>query len=182
VQLCQRILASSENNLNTLGKMSVAQLTKFKGIGEAKAISIAAALELGRRRRAEEAIELKKITSSKAVFEIMQPIIGELPHEEFWVLYLNNSNKVIYKAQLSKGGITGTVVDLRVLFKMALEQNATALLLTHNHPSGKLMASDADIQITKKIKQAGQTLEIQVLDHIIITENGYLSFQDTGIF
>jgi DNA repair protein RadC len=112
----------------------------------------------------------------------MQPIIGEVPHEEFWVLYLNNSNKVIYKAQLSKGGITGTVVDLRLLFKMALEQNATAVLLIHNHPSGKLMASDADIQITKKIKQAGQTLEIQVLDHIIITENGYLSFQDTGIF
>lgn len=182
VQLCQRILASSENNLNTLGKMSVAQLTQFKGIGEAKAISIAAALELVRRRRAEEALELKKITSSKAVFDIMQPIIGELPHEEFWVLYLNNSNKVIYKAQLSKGGITGTVVDLRLLFKMALEQNATALILTHNHPSGKLIASDADIQITKKIKHAGQTLEIQVLDHIIITENGYLSFQDAGFF
>lgn len=182
VQLCQRILASSENNLNTLGKMSVSQLMQFKGIGEAKAISIAAALELGRRRRAEEAVELKKITSSKAVFEIMQPIIGELPHEEFWVLYLNNSNKVIYKAQLSKGGITGTVVDIRLLFKMALEQNATAVLLTHNHPSGKLLASDADIQITKKIKEAGKTLEIHVLDHIIITENGYLSFQDTGIF
>jgi DNA repair protein RadC len=182
VQLCQRILASSENNLNTLGKMSVSQLMQFKGIGEAKAISIAAALELGRRRRAEDAIELKRITSSKAVFDIMQPIIGELPHEEFWVLYLNNSNKVIYKAQLSKGGITGTVVDIRLLFKMALEQNATALILTHNHPSGKLMASDADLQITKKIKQAGQTLEIQVLDHVIVTENGYLSFQDTGIF
>ncbi|MBP6000982.1 MAG: DNA repair protein RadC [Flavobacterium sp.] len=182
VQLCQRILASSENNLNTLGKMSVSQLMQFKGIGEAKAISIAAALELGRRRRAEEAVELKKITSSKAVFEIMQPIIGELPHEEFWVLYLNNSNKVIYKAQLSKGGITGTVVDIRLLFKMALEQNATAVLLTHNHPSGKLLASDADIQITKKIKEAGKTLEIHVLDHIIITENGYLSFQDAGIF
>lgn len=182
VQLCQRILASSENNLNTLGKMSVSQLMQFKGIGEAKAISIAAALELGRRRRAEEAVELKKISSSKAVFEIMQPIIGELPHEEFWVLYLNNSNKVIYKAQLSKGGITGTVVDIRLLFKMALEQNATAVLLTHNHPSGKLLASDADIQITKKIKEAGKTLEIHVLDHIIITENGYLSFQDAGIF
>lgn len=182
VQLCQRILATSENNLNTLGKMSVSQLMQFKGIGEAKAISIAAALELGRRRRAEEAVELKKITSSKAVFEIMQPIIGELPHEEFWVLYLNNSNKVIYKAQLSKGGITGTVVDIRLLFKMALEQNATAVLLTHNHPSGKLLASDADIQITKKIKEAGKTLEIHVLDHIIITENGYLSFQDAGIF
>ena len=182
VQLCQRILASSENNLNTLGKMSVSQLMQFKGIGEAKAISIAAALELGRRRREEDAIELKKITSSKAVFDIMQPIIGELPHEEFWVLYLNNSNKVIYKAQLSKGGITGTVVDIRIIFKMAFEQNATGLILSHNHPSGKLMASDADLKITKRIKEAGQTLEIQVLDHIIITENGYLSFQDEGIF
>ena len=182
VQLCQRILASCENNLNTLGKMSVAQLMQFKGIGEAKAISIAAALELGRRRRAEDAIELKKITSSKAVFDIMQPIIGELPHEEFWVLYLNNSNKVIYKAQLSKGGITGTVVDIRIIFKMAFEQNATGLILSHNHPSGKLIASEADLKITKRIKEAGQTLEIQVLDHLIITENGYLSFQDEGIF
>ena len=181
VQLCQRILASSEN-LNTLGKMSVSQLMQFKGIGEAKAISIAAALELGRRRRAEDAIELKKITSSKAVFDIMQPIIGELPHEEFWVLYLNNSNKVIYKAQLSKGGITGTVVDIRIIFKMAFEQNATGLILSHNHPSGKLIASEADLKITKRIKEAGQTLEIQVLDHLIITENGYLSFQDEGIF
>ncbi len=182
VQLCQRILASSENNLNTLGKMSISQLMQFKGIGEAKAISIAAALELGRRRREEDTIELKKITSSKAVFDIMQPVIGELPHEEFWVLYLNNSNKVIYKAQLSKGGITGTVVDIRIIFKMAFEQNATGLILSHNHPSGKLMASDADLKITKRIKEAGQTLEIQVLDHIIITENGYLSFQDEGIF
>jgi DNA repair protein RadC len=182
VQLCQRILASAENNLNTLGKISVAQLMKFKGIGEAKAISIAAALELGRRRRAEDAIDLKKITSSKAVFNIMQPIIGELPHEEFWVLYLNNSNKVIYKAQLSKGGITGTVVDIRLVFKIAFEQNATGLILSHNHPSGKLIASEADLKITKRIKEAGQTLEIQDLDHIIITENGYLSFQDEGIF
>lgn len=182
VQLCQRILFASDNNLSTLGKMSIAQLIQFKGIGEAKAISIAAALELGRRRRIEEVVELKKITSSKAVFDIMQPIIGELPHEEFWVLYLNNSNKVIYKAQLSKGGITGTVVDIRIIFKMAFEQNATAIILTHNHPSGKLMASDADLKITKRIKEAGQTLEIQVLDHIIITENGYLSFQDEAIF
>jgi DNA repair protein RadC len=162
--------------------MTIAQLMQFKGIGEAKAISIAAALELGRRRRAEDSIELKKITSSKAVFEIMQPIIGELPHEEFWVVYLNNSNKIIYKTQLSKGGITGTVVDIRLIFKMAFEQNATALILAHNHPSGKLIASDADRIITKKIKDAGQILEIQVLDHIIITENDYLSFQDAGIF
>jgi DNA repair protein RadC len=182
VQLCQRILASTNNNLNQLGKISVNQLTNFKGIGEAKAISIAAALELGRRRRAEESIELKKITSSKMVFEIMQPIIGELPHEEFWILYLNNSNKVIHKAQLSKGGLTGTVVDVRLIFKTAFEHNAISIILTHNHPSGKLQASEADIQITKKIKEASKHLEINVLDHIIITENGFYSFNDEGIF
>mgnify|MGYP006205696203 CR=1 FL=1 len=121
VQLCQRILATSQNNLNLLGKLSIQQLMNFKGIGEAKAISIAAALELGRRRREEEVIELKKITSSKAVFEIMQPLIGELLHEEFWVLYLNNAHRIIHKAQLSKGGITGTVVDIRMILKIALE-------------------------------------------------------------
>ena len=164
------------------GKLSIAQLTEFKGIGEAKAITIAAALELGRRRRSEDAEELKKINSSKAVFEIMQPIIGELPHEEFWILYLNNSNKVIHKAQLSKGGITGTVVDSRIVFKTAFEQNATSIILTHNHPSGKLAASQADIEITKRLKLAGEQLEILILDHIIITETGYYSFQDDGIF
>lgn len=182
VQLSQRILSSVDNNLNALGKLSIKQLTEFKGIGEAKAISIVAATELGRRRRAEETVELTKITSSKAVFEIMQPIIGELVHEEFWILFLNNSNKVIYKSQISKGGITGTVVDVRVVFKMALEQNATSIILTHNHPSGKLEASDADKSITKQLKLAGQQLSIPVLDHIIITENGYLSFQDENIF
>nr|WP_294775746.1 DNA repair protein RadC [uncultured Flavobacterium sp.] len=182
VALSQRILSSVNNNLNALGKMSLKQLTAFKGIGEAKAVTITAALELGRRRRAEETVELYKITSSKAVFEMMQPIIGELLHEEFWVLFLNNSNKVIYKAQLSKGGITGTVVDVRLIFKMALENNATAIILSHNHPSGKLLASEADKEITKKLKFAGEQLDIKVLDHIIITENGYLSFQDEGIF
>lgn len=182
VSLSKRILANVDNNLNALGKLSLKQLMEFKGIGEAKAISIAAALELGRRRRAEETVELSKITSSKAVFEIMQPIIGELPHEEFWVLYLNNSNKVIYKSQLSKGGITGTIVDVRLIFKTALENNATSIILTHNHPSGKLQASNADIEITQKLKLAGEQLEIRVLDHIIITEKGYLSFQDEGIF
>jgi DNA repair protein RadC len=182
VQLCQRILCSANNNLSQLGKLSIKQLTEFKGIGEAKAISIAAALELGRRRRAEDAVELEKITSSRSVFEIMQPIIGELPHEEFWVLYLNNSNKVIHKAQLSKGGITGTVVDSRIIFKTALEYNATSLILTHNHPSGKLLASNADREITKKIKSAGQQLDILVIDHIIITETGFYSFNDEGIF
>ena len=182
VQLCQRILASANNNLSQLGKLSIKQLTDFKGIGEAKAISIAAAMELGRRRRSEDAIILDKITSSRSVFEIMQPIIGELPHEEFWILFLNNSNKVIQKAQISKGGITGTVVDTRIIFKTALECNATSLILTHNHPSGKLLASDADKDVTKKLKLAGQQLDILILDHIIITETGYYSFNDNGIF
>lgn len=182
VQLCQRILKSVDNNLNQLGKLSIAQLTQFKGIGEAKAISIVAALELGRRRRAEESTQLKQITSSKAVFEIMQPIIGELPHEEFWVLYLNNSNKVIQKTQVSKGGLTGTMVDTRLVFKTAIEYHAVAAILCHNHPSGKLRASEPDKQITQKLKTAGATLDIQILDHVIITEHGYLSFQDEGIF
>lgn len=181
VDLSKRILASVDHNLNALGKLSIAQLMTFNGIGEAKAISIIAAMELGRRRRSEDAVELKKVTSSKAVFEVMQPIIGELSHEEFWVLYLNNSNKILFKSQLSKGSMTGTMVDVRIVFKIAFEQNATAIILAHNHPSGKLQASDADIQITKKMKMAGQQLDIPVLDHIIITETGYYSFVDEGI-
>lgn len=182
VGLSKRILSNIGNNLNTLGKLSLKQLMEFKGIGEAKAIAIIAALELGRRRRNEETVELQRITSSKAVFEIMRPILGELLHEEFWVLYLNNSNKIIHKSQLSKGGITGTIVDVRLIFKTALEHNATSVILSHNHPSGKLQASDADKEITKKLKQAGEHLDVKVLDHVIITENGYLSFQDEGIF
>jgi len=182
VDLSKRILASVDTNLNALGKLSLSQLMQFKGIGEAKAISIIAALELGRRRRGEDAVELKKITSSKIIFEIMQPIIGELPHEEFWIIYMNNSNKVIAKSQLSKGGITGTLVDVRIVFKSALEMGATALILCHNHPSGTLIPSDADKQITRKLKLAGDSLEIKVLDHLIITENSYFSFADEGIF
>lgn len=182
VDLSKRILSSVNGNLNALGKLSLAQLMNFKGIGEAKAITIIAASELGRRRRAEEAVELLKITSSKLVFELMQPIIGELPHEEFWILYLNNSNKVISKSQLSKGGITGTLVDVRLVFKMAIETGATALILCHNHPSGVLKPSEADKQITKKIKAAGDHLDVKVLDHIIVTETNYFSFVDEGIF
>ena len=181
VDLSKRILASADS-LNSLGKMSISQLMNFKGIGEAKAIAIIAALELGRRRRAEDTVELVKITSSKLVFEIMLPIIGELPHEEFWVLFLNNSNKVILKSQLSKGGISGTIVDVRLVFKLALETGATSLILCHNHPSGNLAPSDADKQITKKLKLAGDSLDVKVLDHLIITETKYYSFVDKGIF
>ncbi|OIQ21363.1 MAG: hypothetical protein BM557_03685 [Flavobacterium sp. MedPE-SWcel] len=181
VELSKRVLASSKNNLNTLGKQSLQQLMEFKGIGEAKAITIAAAMELGRRRRAEEALVLEEITYSKAIFRIMQPIIGELPHEEFWIIYLNNSNKVIYKRQLSKGGITSTVVDVRIVFKTALEQNAVSIILVHNHPSGKLEASEDDKKITRQLKVAGHSLDIKIQDHVIISENGYFSFADEGI-
>jgi DNA repair protein RadC len=181
VTLSKRILASVDNNLNSLGKLSVLELQKFKGIGEAKAISIITALELGRRRRLEEALELPIITSSKAVFNIMQPIIGELQHEEFWIVYLNNSNKVIYKDQLSKGGLTGTLVDARLVFKRGIELNATSIILCHNHPSGKLQPSNADKQITSKLIKAGETLDIKVLDHLIVTENAYFSFADENL-
>ena len=180
VDLSKRILSKVEN-LKALGRMTFKQLTEFKGIGEAKAVTILAAMELGRRRGSEEEVELKKITSSKSVYDIMQPIIGELPHEEFWVLYLSNSNKVMYKSQLSKGGITGTVVDSRIVFKTAFEQNAVSIILCHNHPSGILQASDADKQITRKIKDAGKLLEINILDHLIITNSGYLSLADEGM-
>ena len=170
VALCKRILSSVDNNLSDLGKLSIKQLMSFKGIGEAKAVTIVAALELGRRRRGEKALDRNKIGSSTSVFELMQPILGELPHEEFWIIYLNNSNIVIQKMQLSKGGITGTLVDVRLVLKKAIEVGATGLILVHNHPSGTLKPSEADKQITKKLKQAGLSLDIKVLDHLIITE------------
>ncbi len=181
VALSQRILASVSHNLNTLGKLSITQLTAFKGMGDAKAISIQAALELGKRRRAAELPQWQTISSSISVFEIMQPVIGELAHEEFWILYLNNAHKIMLKAQLSKGGITGTLVDVRLVYKTALELGAVGIILTHNHPSGTLRPSESDRQITKKLKMAGEQLDIRVLDHLIITEHGYFSFADEGM-
>ena len=181
VALCKRILASTNNNLNALGKLSIKKLMGFKGIGAAKAITIIAALELGRRRRGEDALEQKKITSSKSVFELMQPVIGDLEHEEFWIVYLNNSNKVLQKNQLSKGGITGTLVDVRLVLKNALEVGALGLILAHNHPSGTLKPSEADKNITQKLKNAAQSLDIKVLDHLIITEKAYFSFADENM-
>lgn len=181
LDLSKRILNHVGNNLNELSKQSISQLLQFKGIGEAKAITIQAAIELSNRRRTESAMELKKITSSQTVFELMQPIIGELGHEEFWIIYLNNANKILAKFQLSKGGITGTLVDLRLVFKTALTYGAVAIILVHNHPSGTLKPSDSDKQITQKLKIAGEQLDIKVLDHLIITETNYFSFADDGI-
>ena len=181
VGLSKRILQSVDGNINELAKLSVEKLTTFKGIGEAKAISIITALELGKRRQLETALEKPKITSSAAVFNLMQPIIGDLEHEEFWVLFLSNSNKVLVKNQISKGGLTATIVDVRLLFKRALEQACVGLIVCHNHPSGKLKPSEADKQITQKIKEAGITLDIKLLDHLIITQKAYFSFADEGI-
>ena len=181
VDLSKKILASVNNNLSALGKLSLQQLMLFKGIGEAKAISIIATLELGRRRRNESPLELTKIISSKIIFEIMQPLIGELQHEEFWIIYLNNANKILFKTQLWKGSITGTMVDVRLVFKGALETNATSIVLCHNHPSGTLLASEQDKLITKKLQSAGNNLDIKIIDHVIICEHGYFSFADEGI-
>lgn len=181
VALSQRMLQSVEGNINELAKLSIEKLMTFKGIGEAKAVNIIAALELGKRRQLENLLEKPKITGSKDVFNLMQPIIGDLSHEEFWVLFLNNSNKVLAKHQVSKGGMTATVVDVRLLFKQALELFSVAIIVCHNHPSGKLKPSDADLQLTQKIKNAGTTLDIKLLDHLIITEKAYFSFADEGV-
>lgn len=179
--LAQRILLAADRHAANLSKLSMGQLLNFKGIGQAKAVTLLAALELGRRCCRETKPDLDRITSSESVFKLMQPLIGDLPHEEFWIIYLNNSNKVLSKVQLSKGGITGTVVDVRLVFKKAFELGATSLILCHNHPSGSLTASDADRQITKKLKNAGESMEVRVIDHVIITVDDHYSFSDEGI-
>ena len=153
----------------------------FKAIGEAKAIKITAAMELGRRHKLAQTQKRLKITSSQTVFDMMQPLLGSLEHEEFWVLYLNNSNSVLYKLQVSKGGITGTLVDVRLILKKAIELVAVAIILVHNHPSGNMRPSDADRHVTQKLKKGASTLEIKVLDHLIVTEKTYFSFADENM-
>lgn len=181
VELSKRILASVGNNLNDLGKLGVGELVKFKGIGEAKAISVMAAMELGRRRKETEVVKRDKISVSKDVFDIMKPILIDLPHEEFWLLILNRANLVIKKVLISRGGVSGTVVDTKIIFKSAVENYACSIIICHNHPSGNLKPSEADIRITKNIKEAGKLMEIPLLDHLIITENGFYSFSDEGM-
>ena len=180
VDLSKRILESVQYNIHELAKLSLKKLTAFHGIGPAKAIAIVTALELGKRRQLETFIQKPKISSSQEVFSMMQPLMGSLAHEEFWVLYLNNSNEVLSKHQLSKGGITATLVDVRLLFKKAIEMSAVAIVICHNHPSGTLNPSREDKQITKKIKDGGLSLDIKLLDHLIITEKSYFSFADNG--
>lgn len=181
VELSRRILASVANNLNELGKKTIADLQKFKGIGEAKAITIMAALELGRRRKESDPTEKPKINTSADAANIFKPILSDLPHEEFWVLMLNRNNLVIDKMIISRGGITGTVIDVRIIMKMALECLACSIILCHNHPSGNLIPSEADKEITRKIKDAGKLLDISVLDHVIVGNNSFFSFADEGL-
>jgi len=180
VDLAKRILRTSQDNLLELSKLSVMDLIKFKGVGEAKAVCIIAALELGKRRRGAEVLERKKITCSKDVFEYFTSVIGDYTFETFFILLLNRANKIIRHIQISEGGITGTVADPKKIFKLALEHNGTSIILCHNHPSGNVNPSDADIRLTKKLKNAGEMLDIPVLDHIILGEEKYFSFADEG--
>jgi DNA repair protein RadC len=181
VEVSKRILSFYNNDLTKLSKLNVKDLSKFKGIGQAKAITIVAALELGRRRKEAVNDKLQKITSPKDVDLILRPELADLPHEEFWILLLNRANFVIGKQFISKGGQAGTVVDPKIIFKIAIEQNAAAIILAHNHPSGNLKPSKADLNITKKLVESGLLLELPVLDHLIITDESFFSLADDGL-
>ncbi|MDU1889992.1 MAG: DNA repair protein RadC [Dysgonomonas sp.] len=181
VELAQRILHSASNNLNTLGKLEIKDLIKnFNGIGEAKAITIVAALELGKRRKLSEVVTQPQITCSEDAYNIFHPILADLKHEEVWVLLLNRANKVIKRLQVSKGGISGTVVDIRMIMKEAIESLAVAMILCHNHPSGNTNPSGDDDRITNKLKEAGYIMDIRLLDHIIVCDHSYYSYMDAG--
>jgi len=181
VELARKILQSVENNWHHLSRLQIADLMKFKGVGEAKAISIAAALEIGRRRAAQEIPERTQIKSSNDIFVLLSPFLSDLQTEEFWAIFLNQNNRVLGKSQLSSGGINQSVVDVRILFKAAIDQFATALVIAHNHPSGNLKPSTEDVKITKQIAEAGKILNIQLLDHVIIAQNSYFSFADESM-
>lgn len=181
VELARQILKSVNHNLHELARLSIHDLMKFKGIGEAKAISIVSALELGRRRKEAEPTKKIKISSSRDAYEYMKPELMDLQHEEFWVILLNRAHQIVNKRKISAGGVSGTVADPKIIFKFALEELASAIVLAHNHPSGNLNPSTPDIELTKKLVASGKALEIQVIDHIIYTNQGYYSFADEGM-
>ncbi len=181
VDVAKIILKSVGNNLNELAKLSVKDLSKFRGIGEARAIAIVAALELGRRRKEQDRPQRARITCSRDAYNELIPHLMDKPHEEFWILLLNRANEVLRPVQISAGGVSGTVADTRIIFKHAIEHLASAIILCHNHPSGNLTPSQADKDLTRKLKDAGRLLEIPVLDHLIFTDKAYLSFADEGI-
>jgi len=181
VDLGRELLGIVDNNLNALGKLTISDLKKLHGIGTARAVTIAAALELGQRRKLAEGPEVLQIKCSKDVSDIFQPLLSDLVHEEFWILFLNRSNKVINRMKLSQGGISGTVTDVRMVMKKAIEYLASGIIVCHNHPSGNLNPSESDTKITQKIKEAGNLMDIQLLDHLIISDKDYYSFADNGL-
>ena len=181
VELSKRILIACENDLNQLARLSISELTKFKGIGEAKAISIISALELGRRRKETISAERVQVSTSIDIYEAIVSRFKDLNHEEFWIIVLNRANKITSSHLVSKGGQAGTIADPKIIFNMALENHAASLILAHNHPSGNLKPSQADLELTRKLRSAGNFLDIPVLDHLIITDHGFLSFADEGI-
>lgn len=181
VELSRRILVSTDNNLNELGRKGVEYLQQFKGIGEAKAITIVAALELGKRRKESDVFNKNKIAGSKDAADYFIPLLGDLNHEEFWILLLDRGNKIKDNFRISQGGISGTVIDVRLILKAAIDKQASSIILCHNHPSGTLQASDADLKITRKIAEAAKMMDMTVLDHIIIGNNKYISFADEGM-
>ena len=181
VELAQDVLRLGKDNLSELGKLSVKELMRLKGIGEAKAISIVAAMELGRRRQATASLEKPVVTSSLDVAAYLQTKLRDYKHEVFAVVFLNRANKINHFRIISEGGITGTVADPRIILKKALEEDAVSLILCHNHPSGSLKPSRADEELTYKIKEAAKFLDIKVLDHLIVSDDGYYSFADEGI-
>ncbi|MGA9651497.1 RadC family protein [Pedobacter sp.] len=181
VDLSKRILSFYENNLTKLGKASISELSKFKGIGEAKAISIVAALELGLRRKESPVYEIIQVTASSDVYKYLRNTFVHLNHEEFWILLLNRSNRIIGKYLISKGGQAGTVADPKIIFKIGLENNAAYIVMAHNHPSGNLKPSESDDLLTRDAAASGQMLSLPVVDHIIFTDNGYYSYKDEGL-
>jgi len=182
VELSKRILHHYDNDLNKLGKASINELSNFKGIGEAKAISIIAALEIGRRRNDFETKTPDVIGSSRDAYNIMRRHLVDLNHEEFWIILVGRSQKVLAKELVSKGGLSATVVDPKIIFSIALQHQATGIIMIHNHPSGNLKPSHNDIHLTKKLAEAGTLLEIKILDHLIISDSGFYSFADEGLF
>lgn len=181
VDVGKDILKGVDHNLHALAKLTVKDLQRFEGIGEAKAITIVSALELGRRRKAADPLKREKITCSQDAYRIMQPYLLDQLAEQFWIILMNRANDVIKVHNISQGGVSGTVADPKMIFKEALDKLACSLILVHNHPSGNLKPSEADIRLTKKLKEAGQTLDLPVLDHIIFADQGYMSFADEGL-
>ncbi len=181
VELSKKILSLTNHNLNELGKLQTGDFKKIKGIGEAKALTLIAALELGRRRKTSESVKRMQIASSKDSFDWFYPLISDLPHEEFWVLLLNRNNRCLQSRKVSEGGVSGTLVDSKILFKYALENLASSIVLCHNHPSGNTKPSEADLQLTRKLTDAAKLLDILIIDHVIIGDKTYFSFADEGL-